>query len=176
MSVVVVAERGLNRTHSGEVVAPLGPSGAPLRWELREPGRRVYAEAGDDLLAHLIRDYPGAASPGERSADLETARTRSRIRHAGGVRNQLAAAYLAAGGAQLSAQARATVLADAWHPVTLAEPWLEQVALVVLDVAYRPHTQCPAPSGNVVCLCPSSTDNYLRSLAASGWCALAEAT
>lgn len=172
--VVTIAENRLPRTHSGEAVAPLGPSGTPLRWELRQDGRRVYADTADDLLTVIIRGYPAAG------AELAHEQLQARIKHAAAVKPQLTAHLLAdatsAGDGVLGdADVLRTLSASAWHPVTLEADWTHPVALVLLDVAYQPFTDRPAPCGNIVWLRPSGAEPYLRSLAATGLYAVAEA-
>jgi hypothetical protein len=181
--VVRVREDRLGHTHSGEVVAPLSRAGRPFYFELRHRGWRYYADTAQRLLPVLIRGYPPlppgppAVDPDqeqliedENSDGLGERRLQARVRHAAGTRNGLAVERLFRVEQRLGPLGpteRKVLMAPTWHPPAV-DDWRHEVPLVLLDVMFRPYTDVPCPTGNIVWLRPATADGYLRSLATAG--------
>lgn len=157
------------RAHNGELVAPLR-DGVPFRLEAATDRGWLYADTPGELLAALIDGYDPAAT--------RAARVRARVAHALVLATQLQGELLAAAerAGDVLAEAARQVLEQAPYPVT-APAWDADVALVLLDVHYRPFTDLPPPQADrapIRWLRPSGEWDYLMSMAEAGRLRLSE--
>lgn len=153
--------------HTGERVAPLNGV-APFRFEVGTDRDWFYGDTPGEMLAAVVGGYPLKESWQEQ--------LRARIRHALIVATNVQGQLLAAAAGQSLGKDAQEVLRQAPHRVT-APRWDAPVALVLLDVHYRPFgAQGPpeAVNGPLWWLRPSEEYVYLQSLAEMGQLTLAE--